>query len=181
MRLKEFIKKTVLPTLGAYMTVNTLIKNNSEKDIVNYENLNDVIETAIRTHKANLLAERANYELSQYVDTVNKQDIFHGISNLIDDFKQYLDTLSADQLVALFNIFGYYMISQALISICLILLGDSVIQKFNLEIRFPKLSKFIKFRAKANRVYLSVYIIILISVLLVFSSVNVLMLINYTY
>ena len=29
MRLKEFIKKTVLPTLGAYMTVNTLIKNNN--------------------------------------------------------------------------------------------------------------------------------------------------------
>ena len=100
------------------------------------------------------LANTEKSDLDNYLVEAKKQDLFDGFSNLIDNFKQYQDTLTLDKLVALINILGYYMIFQALISICLILLGDSLIQKFNLETRYPKFSKFIRLRSKLSRAHL---------------------------
>jgi hypothetical protein len=93
-------------------------------------------------------------DIDNYLVEAKKSDIFEGFSNLIENFRQYLDTLTLDQIVILLNIFGYFMIFQALISICLILLGDSLILKFNLETRYPKFSKFIKVRTKISKAHL---------------------------
>jgi hypothetical protein len=96
-------------------------------------------------------------DLEKYLDSIDKQGLACALdrfSDLIDSYKQFLETLTPDQTVALVNIFGYYMIFQTLISICFIIAGDIIIEKLNLESRYPRLSKFIKARAKFRKAYL---------------------------
>ena len=73
-----------------------------------------------------------------------------------------MDTLTVDQTIALFNIIGYYMLLQTSFSI---IAGDSLVEKFKLETRFPKLSKFIKIRAKLRRASLWMNVIIFLVLL----------------
>jgi hypothetical protein len=241
MKLRELIKKWLVPGLGSYFAVDGFIKNNFpcqrlDTDIRNYDQICKALETAKNQEKIKyedqkylLVAQRLKYEnicnnirarnlrvnelesqkdglwnhisnldskiynkqygpgeskdsvlnmlkfkklefeklnskyagskieLEKYLDSIDKQGIFDRYYDLIDSYKQFLETLTADQTVALVNIFGYYMIwrsPQTLISICIIIAGDALIEKLNLDSRYPRLSKFIKARAKFRKAYL---------------------------
>jgi len=106
-------------------------------------------------------------------------DTLNWFSDLIEKYQarsEILDTLTADQVVALFNIIGYFMILQTLISryaLGFIFAGEIFIKKFNLESRYPRLSKFLKARAKLSKASLWLHIIVLFSITLILLGVNV--------
>lgn len=124
------------------------------------------------------LEKAETQDLKNYIDTINKEDSFDWVWDLIESYRDFLDTLSLDQLVALFNLSGYYMIFSASISICFILAGDRIIQRLNLEVKYPRLSIFIKARSKFSKVSLSIHVFMLFAVIVIFTAVNIYMFLN---
>lgn len=56
-----------------------------------------------------------------------KSDLSELFNNLIDNYKDFLSTLTSEQMVIVFNIIGYISLLITLNSITYILLGDQII------------------------------------------------------
>jgi ASC-1-like (ASCH) protein len=82
---------------------------------------------------------------------IGKSDISDIFFNFIDNYRDFLSTLSSEQLVIVFNIIGYITLLFTLISITSILIGDQLINIFKLEAKFPKLAKYIKFKQTLSK------------------------------
>jgi hypothetical protein len=67
------------------------------------------------------------------------------------------------------------MLLMTLTSITTILIGDEIIKNFKLEIKYPKLAKYIKFKQTLNKYYLRIYIVLFYILLLLLISVNIFM------
>jgi hypothetical protein len=100
------------------------------------------------------------------------------IFNLINEFKEYLGSLTVMEICLVINISSCVFILTCIISILFAISGNYLIDKFSLEQKLPKLSKIIQLRAKFQRYYIiinSVFIIIAIFSLI---FVNTITLIN---
>jgi hypothetical protein len=73
---------------------------------------------------------------------------------MIENYRLFLSTLHLDQIVAIINIIGYLMVLNAVLSITTILAGNYLINKYKLEVKFPKLAFLIKTREKISKAYL---------------------------
>jgi len=104
-----------------------------------------------------------------------KSDLADLFNNLIDNYKDFLSTLTSEQTVIVFNIIGYISLLITLTSITTILLGDKIINLLKLEIRYPKLAKYIKFKQTLNKYYLMFYIVLFYILILLLISVNIFM------
>ena len=109
--------------------------------IVNYSKSNSTL------HKALLSSEQDFY-------TIKNSDMFSWISDLIEQYKNFLNTLSSDQIVAIFNIICHSTIFVNLMTISSVLLSDYLIKYLNLEAKYPKLAKYLKIRENINKHYL---------------------------
>ena len=76
------------------------------------------------------------------------------VSSFIDlenfNLQEFLSSLSRLELFAFISLCFNSLILNAIISIVFIFYGDILIKYFNLEVRFPKLAKFISIRRKLN-------------------------------
>ena len=104
-----------------------------------------------------------------------KSDLADLFNNLIDNYKDFLNTLTSEQTVIVFNIIGYVSLLITLSSITTILLGDKIINLLKLEIRYPKLAKYIKFKQTLNKYYLRFYIVLFYILILLLISINIFM------
>lgn len=109
-------------------------------------------------------------------DSINKSDIFSSFSEILDLYRSFVDQLSLEQLVALFNIIGFGMVLVTLISITTLLIGDYLIEKFKLDIKYPKLYKFIKLKQSLNKHYLMFYMTVFYVIVISFIIINIYML-----
>ncbi len=94
-------------------------------------------------------------------------------NNFIDNISNFLSTLTSDQLVMVFNITGYTMLLSTLNTITIILLGDQIINWLKLEIKYPKLAKFIKFKQILNKHSLRFNIVLFYILILSLIAINV--------
>jgi hypothetical protein len=109
-----------------------------------------------------------------------KSDLSELFNNFIDNISNFLSTLTSEQLVIVFNISGYTMLLTTLNSITSILLGDQIINWLKLEIKYPKLAKFIKFKQILNKHSLRFNIVLFYILILSLISINLYMfLYNY--
>ena len=93
------------------------------------------------------------------------EDFLNQIFNLISSppgWKGFTSQLTFDQLNALGHILSSFTILLCLITIMTIVYGDILLDNFKLEVKFPKLAKFIKLR-KTFRLY---YLFINFSIIL---------------
>lgn len=104
---------------------------------------------------------------SNFIDT---------LSELITQVQSVVDTLSLEQLVALFNISFNVTMLFTLTSISTLLIGDYLINKLNLDKNYPKLAKIILFKKALNKHYLNFYILLFYIVLIVSIMGNLYML-----
>jgi hypothetical protein len=104
-----------------------------------------------------------------------KSDLSELFNNFIDNFRNFLSTLTSEQLVIVFNITGYIMLLTTLNSITSILLGDQLINWLKLEIKYPKLAKFIKFKQILNKHSLRFNIVLFYIFILTLISINIYM------
>lgn len=94
--------------------------------------------------------EKINKTLQEILDEINKSgdNFLSQLNILIERYKEFLSTLSVEQLDIVVNTLGYIIILTFLISIAAVLYGDFLIRYFKLEENFPKIAIFIKLRRK---------------------------------
>lgn len=129
---------------------------NSGEEIQNmYESVNNKFDSFI--NKINTLLNNNSGNKSQYLDTL----------------QSFFDGLNYNQNLAIVHISGSMFILFSLLSIIFIFYGEILITYFDLENRFPKLTKFIQIRRKFQQYYLLMNIGLIIIVLLLIIYVNI--------
>lgn len=111
-------------------------------------------------------------EVNRYITEIGKNGKNY-ISN-INDLYKYLDNLSLLQELALLHILIICSIIFIIINILIVLLGNQIINYFNLEIKYPSLSTFFKLRITYQKYYLTWNIFLLFSLLLLGLGINIL-------
>ena len=113
-----------------------------------------------------------------HLDNGDDTSIFDNIIDILKDYSDFLTNLNYIDQVILINLFALIIISQALIIIVCINYSQYIIERFQLETRFPKVAIFLRYRAKVQ--YLSRMWQIL-SIVLAFSivfTIDILMLLR---
>ena len=113
-----------------------------------------------------------------HLDNGDDTSIFDNIIDILKDYSDFLTNLNYIDQVILINLFALIIISQALITIIIINYSKYLIERFQLETRFPKVAIFLRYRAKVQ--YLSRMWQIL-SIVLAFSivfTIDILMLLR---
>lgn len=182
-----------------HMHKNTIMKNVEEasnnldeaqtigKGIFDYikdKNVFDNANQEILIQKLQALLGKVN----QVEDSLNKiKEIVEnddGSSNFInsnfnlDLLYGYLDSLSILQESALFNLAVFVSLILILINIFAALLGNEILNYFNIENKFPSISGFLKLRAKFQKYYI-IWNLLLLSILLIGAIlINILIFVN---
>jgi len=149
------------------------ISADSQTSLDLYNNHKDKYEATFSkaNNKANEIIEFLEKTKDKFMDD-------NPIFNLVNDFNEYLASLSAMEICLTINISSCVFILTCIISILFAISGNYLIEKFSLEQKFTKLSKIIQLRVKFQRYYIiinSVFIIIAIFSLI---FVNTITLIN---
>lgn len=163
-----------------FSTVKTKINDLNNKlndgNLTSSENAENI--NLMKTYYSNELEKLAKVKdtyVKEIQDSINKADISSFLSDFIKNYQSFVDQLSLDQLVALFNIIGFGMLLSTLFSISTLLIGDYLIDKLQLDIKYPKISKYIKLKQRLNKHYLMFYMTMLFIISIVFILANVYM------
>ena len=106
-------------------------------------------------------------------------DLFNDI---IGPIRESISQLNSEQLVIVFNLCGYTILTMIMTSIIILLIGDHLINKFELESKYPKMAKYIKFQLTLRKYYMRFYIIYFYITILILIFVNIFMLsFDYIY
>lgn len=70
------------------------------------------------------------------------------------DLQTFLDSLSQEELLALGSLLFNSLVLSYVVSIILVLYGEYLIKRFDLENKYPKIAKFIEIRRKLQNYYL---------------------------
>lgn len=120
-------------------------RNKYEEEKINYyrkaEEINNNLSEDVKK-------EQIHQEMKEFLKNNNsKNKLFNFDFNLQD----FLSSLTRLELFAFISICFNSVIINALISIVFILYGDFLIRYFNLEIKYPRLAKFINYRKTINK------------------------------
>jgi len=165
------LKKYALPTVMSCLTFDAwLTGRQNEFKTTYYESL---WSWSLQTEEGQV-KELKVLSTSKDPDIL-KSDLSEYIFNLIDLLKDYVSILSSEQLVILFNLSGYILLFMIFTTIAILLIGNDLINYYELELKFPKLARYIQFQLKLRKFYLKFYILYLYFVILVFFSLNIFM------
>ena len=150
-----------LENIKGYVSVNT--------DSIDSSLLNQKVETAENTFKS---VSEAAAELVKNI----KKDFIGGdeINLLISNLQNWYNSLGLTELLAAVNFSGCLVIVISLFSIILVLYSDFLINKFNLNQKYPKLKKIIDLRATFKKYYLILDFSIIFFVLITMMGLNLL-------
>jgi hypothetical protein len=119
--------------------------------------------------------ENVNELLDNINSIINNSDLSSYLSDIMEKYNSILSTLSLDQTVALFNILGFFMILVTIFNLTTVFIGDYLIDRLKLENKYPKLTKYIKFKQNLNKGYLTFYYVILYIITIIFILCNIYM------
>lgn len=112
-------------------------------------------------------------ELRDYIANLKPKYTGDNINMLIEQFKAYLNTLDIYQLCILFDLLASSVIFLLIINIIFAFYGNRLIDYFNLESKFPKMSNIIKMRRNLSgfAIFLNLLIIIIMLGLIMFVNI----------
>lgn len=118
---------------------------------------------------------KANDDLSKILEALNsnRNQIINDLSETIDRYKDFLSSLTLEQLIPFLNVLGLTVIATCLISILMIIYGDHLIEYLVLEKRYPKLAKFIRLRRNFQFFWLNVNSLMILSVIIPLIWINI--------
>lgn len=102
-----------------------------------------------------------------------KKNFLENLDQLINNYKEFLLNLDLDQLCQLLTITSSSLILICLLNIIIIYFANRIIDTLNLEIRFPKLAKFLKLRKLYQNFYIYLNFLIILIFLILILYVNV--------
>jgi len=114
----------------------------------------------------NLLLHSVNVDSQIFTGNIQESSLLGPISDFRSAIREVLSELSSEELCCLSNAIGFFIILTFVISIITTLMGQKIIDYFNLETKFPKFSKYFKFREKMDHYYilLNIFMIVLVSI-----------------
>jgi len=112
---------------------------------------------------------------NQFINTFNFTDLTNNFQYLIELYQKYLATLSLEEKGALANILISITLLFCLGSLISIFYIEYLIKKFNLEIKYSRIARFIKFRRKFQQYYF------LFNSIFIFVGLITIIYINYLY
>ena len=164
-RLQESVKKT--NEISNELKNNNLNKEQIEQHLNNINNcINDTSSNLDKTKS--ILDQLGNF--SDKFNNISNSNNF--VSDILNDYKEYLSTLTVIEQGALGHLLASIFLFLCLTNIMSIIYGDLLIRYLKLEEKFPKLAKYIQLRRKFQQYYLFLNFILIISTLLLIFYVN---------
>ena len=143
-----------------------LPKGHNSNTIVNKDNIsNSAPETDSYTIIDNL--PDLNY--------ISENSIYSSIQDFINQYNQFLSTLTPEQLACLFNSLSLILITFNINSILAIFFGNKLIIYLKIEERFPKIQKWIEYRRQFRNYFLIYNFFIIYLVIFLTICINILM------
>ena len=151
---------------------------NSESDVVNTSQSVEVTAQSITNSVSESVTSAKNTVDVTDISDINESNIFGFFTEFTDLVKKELSTLNSEELACLFNSLGFLMIFFAFTSIVTVLFGEFIINKLQLETRFPRLAKIIKLRKTISKYSLLFNIVLVYLIILIFIYVNISMILS---
>ena len=104
-------------------------------------------------------------ELNESFGENSKNLNFDGFDQYISTFQNYLNTLTLEQAFSLAHMFAFLALFICLFNLASVFYGESLIKYYKLEIKFPKLSKFIKIRSMFQQYYFGWNLFLILTIL----------------
>lgn len=132
-----------------------------EKD-VNSEAFKQLRAKALQEfEKVRIAVEELNESFGENSKNLN----FDGFDQYISTFQNYLNTLTLEQAFSLAHMFAFLALFICLFNLASVFYGESLIKYYKLEIKFPKLSKFIKIRSMFQQYYFGWNLFLILTIL----------------
>jgi len=110
---------------------------------------------------------KSHTKLNESYDDLKKLDISDYFISLYDKYSEFLDSLSADKIVCLFNIIIDGLILSSFFSVLSVMLSENIISKIVFLEKYPRILKFLRLRnvinKKVSKFYLLMHFILIIS------------------
>lgn len=104
--------------------------------------------------------------MNESYDEIKKLDISEFLSSLYNKYSEFLDSLTPDKIVCLFNIIIDGLILSSFISVLSIMLSENIINKIVFLEKYPRILTLLKLRnninKKVSKFYLLMHLIIII-------------------
>jgi hypothetical protein len=168
---KKFINESLENMTNLYNNCfkETGLVENSDKSKTMFENYNKEFTEVFKK------AEKISIDLEESVNKKFMDD--NSILEYINNFKDYLATLSTTEICLVMNIFISVFILTCLVSIIFAVYGNFLIDKLSLEKKYPKLSKIISLRVKVQHFYVISNTLFILTALILMFYVNIMTLI----
>nr|QRH18072.1 hypothetical protein [Clavulina sp.] len=150
-----------------------LERNNLESElnsVTNTYNMNKTTADSNVTELINSISDwtKGNNNSNNFINNIGED-----LNNLYNKSYYLIDSLSQTQKLYLINIFGSTTILFSLSTLIAVYFGDWIIEYFNLETRFPKVSKYFSIRRKLRTSYFIWNSILIFIVLLGLLIINI--------
>jgi len=179
---KYVVGGAIIASLLGYVERYNTVKNNIlHHKLLTMESKIDELKnnTLISSHinSASKHLNDVNDSVSKFIDDFIKNIKGTGsssnyISDSINEFYEFMSTLSTEQLGALAHILAGIFILFCIFSIVSVFYGDKLIVYFNIEKRLPSLARFIQIRRKLQHYYFLLNIILIVVTILYVIYVN---------
>lgn len=105
-------------------------------------------------------------------DQVNKNNILD-LEWLIKSLNEFYSQLGLAETLAAVNLSGCIVVIVSIISIIIVLYSDTLIEKYKIIERYPRLTNIIEIRRKFQKYYLIWDISVILGVLIIMISLNI--------
>jgi len=170
--LKE-IDRQINSCLSKLHSNTQIFRNNSN---LSPEQVSDLNAEATE-NMSNIVDNTSNLSkiVKKYLDKYNPKDGTSNLLSILDNFfnGKLFSGMSIEEIGAVVHISGSLFLLFSIFTIISILFGNTIIEKYNLEKRFPKLAKLFQLRKKATKYSLILNFSLIILVLLIIISLNV--------
>ena len=103
--------------------------------------------------------QRAHKKLDESFDEIKKLDISEILSSLYNKYGEFLDSLTPDKIVCLFNIIIDALVLSSFLSILSIMLSDNIINKIGFLEKYPRIINLLKLRNNINKKVSKIYLL----------------------
>nr|BAM29334.1 hypothetical protein [Lentinula edodes] len=95
--------------------------------------------------------ERFKNKLDKAYDEIKKLDISEYLSSLYNKYNEYLESLSPDKIVCIFNILTHGLILSSFFSVLSIMFSENIINQIGFLKKYPRILKLLKLRNNINK------------------------------
>ena len=117
------------------------------------------VESLERIKSDNIKEAQEVLDLVEGEGSVSQSGLFENVDYLLEQYRLFIASLSLDQIVIVYNLICFSAILMTISSLSLIFVGDYLIENLKLEIKYPKLAKYIQFKKRMNQHYLMFYVV----------------------